>query len=155
MPLDLTNGNSPAVPITAPNRNLTHTLTKLTNRESSTSLIAAHTREPGGAAMVETPLDRAWPEGVFSLGHVAVPFPVDDPLYGSSPSVPPAFGLHIGSLHPVGEKRVLKIPPAQLIRIRHNPLHSIWKTGCDGLLTLNLEAGEAAFAAATQLHPGS
>jgi hypothetical protein len=31
--------------------------------------------------------------------------------------------MHLGSLAPRGERRVLSIPASQLIRIRHNPFH--------------------------------
>jgi alpha-beta hydrolase superfamily lysophospholipase len=103
---------------------LSYTVTKLTNRNPQTQLMCARSRLPGVKKISEEQLDLRWPDKVFSLAHVAVPFPPDDPIYGEKPPVPPVFDLHVGSLNPIGEKHVLKIPPSELIRIRHNPFHS-------------------------------
>ena len=103
---------------------LKYTVTKLTNRDRTTDKISAHSRLPGVANIIDEDLDLQWPEGVFSLAHVAIPFPKDDPLYGATAPDPPVFGFNIGAFHPLGEKNVLKVPPSQLIRIRHNPFHS-------------------------------
>ena len=102
---------------------LKYTVTKLTNRNPQTQLMCARSRLPRSKKISEELLDLRWPDRVFSLAHVAVPFPPDDPLYGEKPPVPPVFTLHVGSLDPIGEKHVLNIPPSQLIRIRHNPFH--------------------------------
>jgi len=103
---------------------LKYTVTKVSNRKSTTNKISARSRLPGVTEVKVTALDLQWPEGVFSLAHVAIPFPEDDPLYGAVAPEPPLFGLNIGSFHMIGEKNVLKIPPSQLIRIRHNPFHT-------------------------------
>ncbi|MFK5923807.1 MAG: alpha/beta fold hydrolase [Verrucomicrobiota bacterium] len=102
---------------------LKYTVTKVTNRDRQTHQISAHSRLPGVAELEVEELDFKWPVGVYSLAHVAIPFPADDPLYGGTAPEPPVFGLNIGSFHPIGEKHVLKIPPSQLIRIRYNPFH--------------------------------
>ena len=49
----------------------------------------------------------AWPPGVFSLTHVALPFPPDDPLYGSDPIEDGSGLLRLGRLSPRGERAVL------------------------------------------------
>jgi len=103
---------------------LNYKLTKVSNLDRQTSEMSARTRVPGLAAVVENKIHFTWPDRVFSLAHVAIPFPEDDPLYGEVAPDPALFGLHIGSFHPIGERRVFSIPPSQLIRIRHNPFHA-------------------------------
>jgi hypothetical protein len=61
-----------------------------------------------------------WPDKVFSLSHVAIPFPPDDPIYGKADSGG-AYGLPIGSLEPRGERHLLLVPADLLLRLRHNP----------------------------------
>lgn len=39
----------------------------------------------------------SWPEDIYSLAHVALPFPADDPLYGGHPPEK-SPGLHLGEL---------------------------------------------------------
>ncbi len=104
--------------------NLGYTVTKVSNRNRETDDVNARSRYPGVAAVVEQDLDLSWPDGVFSLAHVAIPFPEDDPLYGEVVPEPPVFGLNVGTFHPIGEKHVLRIPSSQLIRIRYNPFHA-------------------------------
>jgi alpha-beta hydrolase superfamily lysophospholipase len=104
--------------------NLEYTVTKVGNRNRETDEISARSRRPGVTVVEEESLALKWPARVFSLAHVAIPFPEDDPLYGAVAPEPPVFGLNVGSFHPIGEKYVLKVPPSQLIRIRHNPFHA-------------------------------
>lgn len=102
---------------------LKYAVTKVTNLDRQSIKMSAHSRMPGGAKLAKVPLQQEWPSQVFSLAHVAIPFPEDDPLYGAVAPDPAVFGLHIGTFNPIGEKKVLMIPPSQLIRIRHNPFH--------------------------------
>nr|WP_243389734.1 alpha/beta hydrolase [Arboricoccus pini] len=67
-------------------------------------------------------LDLAYPQNVFSLSHVALPFPVDDPLYGSTPANPDEFGINLGSIMPRGERGVFVVSLDALFRITSNPL---------------------------------
>lgn len=69
------------------------------------------------------PLDLAFPPGVFSLSHVALPFPVSDSLYGSQPDPDEDFGLHLGSLAARGERGVLVVPMDELMRLTANPFY--------------------------------
>jgi len=69
------------------------------------------------------PLQLAWPRGVVSLSHVALPFPPDDPLYGQ---FAPLEGdrLFLGDLALKGERGLLKISGEWLLRMRYNPFYS-------------------------------
>jgi hypothetical protein len=58
---------------------------------------------------------------VFSLSHVALPFAIDDPVYGSQPPESPTPSIALGRLSPRGEKAVLTVPVETLMRIGWNP----------------------------------
>jgi alpha-beta hydrolase superfamily lysophospholipase len=64
-----------------------------------------------------------WPVGVISLSHVALPFAVDDPLYGARPP-DSEDALHLGHIAFQGERGLLKIPADWLLRLRHNPFYA-------------------------------
>ena len=67
------------------------------------------------------PLGLSWPREVYSLSHVALPFPPDDPLFGGAPSSEEGFRVHLGTLQPRGERAVLAVPVDQLMRLTWNP----------------------------------
>jgi hypothetical protein len=54
---------------------------------------------------------------------VAIPFPVDDPLYGLEPGVTPYGSRRLGALSPRGEKAVLTVPVDTLMRVMSNPFY--------------------------------
>ena len=66
-----------------------YTLTVLSNVSNDT-LDVAEWHVAAGTTTIETrPLGVAWPADVFSLSHIAMPFPPDDPVYGvSTPRMP-------------------------------------------------------------------
>ena len=64
-----------------------------------------------------------WPDNVFSLSHVAIPFPPDDPIYGRAGSGGD-HGLLIGALEPRGERQLLLVSADLFLRLRHNPFFS-------------------------------
>jgi hypothetical protein len=63
----------------------------------------------------------AWPDDVFSLSHIALPFPLDDPLYGMRPSPAESFGVTIGAIAPRGERGALVVSVESLSRMASNP----------------------------------
>jgi alpha-beta hydrolase superfamily lysophospholipase len=89
---------------------------------SRETLDAAAWRVPAGSTAVgQTPLGLAWPRGVFSLSHVAIPFPPDDPVYGVGEPGRPSTHVRLGALSPRGEKSVLTVPLDTLMRATCNP----------------------------------
>lgn len=96
-------------------------LTVLTNHDESTDAIEEWTRAAGSTESVVTALDLEWPPGFYSLSHVALPFPPDDPIYGFSPGPDPGWGVQLGVLEPRGERGLLNIPAGQFNRLRSNP----------------------------------
>ena len=56
--------------------------TLITNASPGSLNVVAKTKPPQSVQIEDVPLDLAWPHDVYSLAHVAIPFPPDDPLYG-------------------------------------------------------------------------
>ena len=67
----------------------------------------------------------SWPRGLVSLGHVALPFPPDDPAYGFLPGSGHNGIASIGSWLLRGENGALTIPLGSLTRLRSNPFWSL------------------------------
>lgn len=98
---------------------LPFTLTLITNAGEQSRDIMARRKAPFGAKVTESPLGLAWPKGIYSLAHVALPFPPDDALYGYA--APSGSGLNLGRLEPRGEKGLLVVSASQMLRLRSNP----------------------------------
>ena len=93
----------------------------VTNSSAETRDVDAETIEPNAAAGSRRALGLAWPPEVFSLTHVAIPFPPDDPLYGLVGPTKAAGLLPIGRLSPRGERAVLTVGTDTLMRLSSNP----------------------------------
>ena len=93
----------------------------VTNVSAETRDAEARVVEAGQTAVAHTSLGLAWPADVYSLTHVAVPFTVDDPLYGIDAPPAPDGLLALGRLSPRGEKGVLTIGSDVLMRLSSNP----------------------------------
>src|SRR5262249_35235910 len=66
-------------------------------------------------------LGLTYPLGLYSLSHVALPFPVNDGLYGLTPDPTENFGINLGVLAPRGERNVLIASLDALLRVSSNP----------------------------------
>ena len=85
-------------------------------------LDAVARRLPAGATTgTEDALGLAWPRDVFSLSHVALPFPTHDGLYGATPDPTDDFGVRIGTLAIRGENGVLAVALGTFSRVTWNP----------------------------------
>lgn len=62
----------------------------------------------------------AWPENVYSLFHVALPFPPNDGLYGGV-HAEQSPGARLGHIAMRGERGVLWISASDMLRQRWNP----------------------------------
>jgi len=67
------------------------------------------------------PLALAWPAEVFSLAHIALPFPLDDALYGLHPDPREDFGANLGAIATRGERGTLIVSIDALSRMSSNP----------------------------------
>jgi alpha-beta hydrolase superfamily lysophospholipase len=101
-------------------------ITVIANRGASTAAVGAFVREAGKQEFSERDLPYEWPRGILSLGHVALPFPPDDPLYGLAG--PPEGGptkYNLGTFPARGETGALVIPLGQFSRVRSNPFFDV------------------------------
>ena len=98
-------------------------LTLVANAGTGSRAVNAFYKAPFTKGVARTePLGQDWPAGVFSLSHVALPFPPDDPLYGRAPP-PNRNTLFLGQQAVQGERGVLKIAGDFMLRLRHNPFY--------------------------------
>ncbi len=102
---------------------LTFTLRVLTNDEVPTGEVQLRTWFPEATGPQSNDLHLLWPEEVFSLTHVALPFAPGDALYGGEP-VGWSPGIELGNLALRGERGVLQISAASMLRLRWNPFYS-------------------------------
>jgi alpha-beta hydrolase superfamily lysophospholipase len=108
---------------------LSFALTIVTNAHPETLAVVARERradpspgaQPGIRLWTEVPLGLEWPRGVFSLSHVALPFPAEDPIYGLGGDDDDPQALRLGAVELRGERGVLGVPMDQLMRLRYNP----------------------------------
>ena len=95
--------------------------TLITNIDPSSLDVAERSVAPGATTIDTRPLGLAWPRDVFSLSHVAIPFPLSDPIYGRDESAVPAGTIRLGLLSPRGERSVFSVPSDTLMRLTCNP----------------------------------
>ena len=98
-----------------------YAVTLVTNSQPSSMDVSAKSVAPGAAAITEEPLGMSWPEGMYSLSHVALPFAADDPIYGGEGNGRAMGSISLGRLSPRGEKGALIIPAEVLARVTWNP----------------------------------
>ena len=103
-----------------------YALTVVTNQSPTSRRLVARTR-PARAATFSSDqaLDLEWPTHIYSLSHVAIPIPPDDPVYGAHDSESRAldhFRFSWLELH--GERGLLRVPTQDLLRLRYNPFFS-------------------------------
>lgn len=64
---------------------------------------------------------RWFPREVYSLSHVALPFPLHDGLYGLEPDPADIPGVSLGALAARGERGMLVVPAGDFSRLTSNP----------------------------------
>jgi alpha-beta hydrolase superfamily lysophospholipase len=98
--------------------------TLITNLDGASLEVAERSIAPGATDINTRPLGLAWPRDVFSLSHVAIPFPLSDPVYGREENATVPQLIRLGLLSPRGEKAVLSVPSDTLARLTCNPFFS-------------------------------
>ena len=104
-------------------RNLPFDLTVVTNADQSSATVKAERKKAMQTSLENIDLSLTWPRGIYSLSHVALPFPPDDPIYGDLP-FQGSDHVRLGRLEVRGEKGFFVIPGKDLMRLRHNPFYS-------------------------------
>ena len=115
---------------------LSFTLRFLTNTADAADRIVIRRKEAGQSAVNETFPNLKWPEHVYSLSHVALPFPADDPIYGGDVSAD-SPGLQLGNLAMRGERATLQIPASTMLRLRWNPFYGFMENRLLEFLSLD------------------
>ena len=75
--------------------------------------------------MTEQATAATWPADLVSLGHVALPFPPDDPVYGFRRGSGRGGIPSIGSWLLRGESGAITVSLGSLTRLRSNPFWSL------------------------------
>lgn len=88
-------------------------LTVVACARSDSPEVVERSLAPLSSSLSITPLHLAWPPRVYSLSHLALPVPADDPLFG--------LGGPVGGMAPRGEKGELTVPMDQVMRLYCNP----------------------------------
>ena len=100
----------------------TYTLSLVTNKNTHSRKVKVRSKRPGDKTLTDSSTGLSWPDDIYSLAHVALPFPADDPLYGGHPPQK-SQGLHLGELALRGERGALQISASSMLRLRWNPFY--------------------------------
>ncbi|MBT8134116.1 MAG: hypothetical protein KJO03_06370, partial [Gammaproteobacteria bacterium] len=98
-------------------------VTLVTNENpQSTSVISKYKKPFSLDASSKLEHGVAWPPGVISLSHVALPIAPDDSLYGQRAPDNEDF-IFLGQMAIQGERDLLQIPADWMMRLRYNPFY--------------------------------
>jgi alpha-beta hydrolase superfamily lysophospholipase len=93
----------------------------ITNASPDRADVIEVTTEAGATTGRSRELGLAYPFGVYSLSHIAVPFPTSDALYGTDPDPAEHFGVNLGAMALRGERGTLIVGQDFLTRMSSNP----------------------------------
>ena len=100
----------------------------VTNAGDGSEDSVLRSRAAGADAASVEPLDIPYRRDFYSLGHVALPFPLADGLYGADPDPADFQGARLGIIATRGESGALGVAPAMLSRVSSNPFF-FWMLG--------------------------
>ncbi|MFA3758990.1 alpha/beta hydrolase [Yersinia sp. 2544 StPb PI] len=101
-----------------------YSVTVITNVSPQSNETVALTTLAGETNEVSVPTGLIYPPDIFSLSHVALPFPMSDSLYGRYPEPRDQYGISLGTFAARGERAVLVVGLDSLMRISSNPFYS-------------------------------
>ena len=101
----------------------TYRFTVITNAGDDTDATVERSIAPGQVTSDVRPLNLPYPPGIFSLSHLSIPIPMDDPLYGMQPDprTKSEFGFSLGAMDARGERGALVVDQDFLTRLPCNP----------------------------------
>ncbi|HXX12780.1 MAG TPA: alpha/beta hydrolase [Burkholderiales bacterium] len=101
----------------------TYRFTSIVNANEGSDATIERSIAPGQLNAVDRPLGLNYPPSIFSLSHLSIPIPMDDPLYGMQPEpkTRDEFGLSLGAMGARGERGVLVVNQDFLTRLSSNP----------------------------------
>jgi alpha-beta hydrolase superfamily lysophospholipase len=116
-----------------------YTLDLVSNADGNRPRIAVRRLAPDGRSELRTSaLD--WPANLVSLGHVALPFPADDPVYGFLPGSGRNGIPSIGSWLLRGENGAITLALGSLTRLRSNPFWPLIDEDVAAIVAQDLQA---------------
>jgi alpha-beta hydrolase superfamily lysophospholipase len=95
--------------------------TIITNASPGASEVVEQAIETGEMTEQTRELGLSYPAELYSLSHLALPFPVTDSLYGLQPDSSEDFGINLGAVAPRGERGALIVSLDSLLRVSSNP----------------------------------
>jgi len=104
-------------------KNRPYTLSIITRTPGNPEAVM-RTRSENQVEARQTDTGIQWPAEVYSLSHIALPFPADDPLYGPQ-GRSPENAVQLGDFASRGERGVLLVPPGDMLRLRWNPFYPL------------------------------
>jgi len=115
-----------AVDRLAPRTPRSYRFTVIANASEDSDKTVERSIAPGGLEAEIRPLSLSYPPEIFSLSHVAIPFPIDDPLYGiqPDPDTKSEYGYNLGAMQARGERGALIVDQDFLTRLLSNPFFS-------------------------------
>jgi alpha-beta hydrolase superfamily lysophospholipase len=93
----------------------------ITNNGTADGKVVARTWEAGTTDATDVPVAIPYPSHLFSLSHVALPFPPEDGLYGFQPDPADDQGAQLGRLLVQGERNTISVSQDILTRASSNP----------------------------------
>ena len=106
----------------------------VTNAGPDTTAVVERVTEAGATGEAVRDLDPSYPFDVYSLSHVALPFPTSDGLYGTEPDPKDDFGIRLGSIASRGERGTLIMDMDTLMRMSSNPFYPYLAGRIDAML---------------------
>ncbi|MCG5126463.1 alpha/beta hydrolase [Enterobacter mori] len=100
-----------------------YSVTVVTNRGVNSDDTVAKITPAESMRETVVPLSTLYPQEVYSLSHVAIPFPPEDDLYGRQPEVKNRYGISLGTIALWGETSVLSVGKDALMRVTSNPFY--------------------------------
>jgi alpha-beta hydrolase superfamily lysophospholipase len=98
--------------------------TVITNASPERPEMVEHVTEAGATTVQLRELGLSYPREVYSLSHIALPFPTSDALYGLEPDPAEHFGVRLGAMAVRGERGTLIVSQDWLARLSSNPFFS-------------------------------
>ena len=99
-----------------------YTVSVVTNARPDDTAAVERRTTAGDLEAQTTALDQPYPPTIFSLSHISMPFPMDDPLYGVEPTSN-EYGVNLGSIVARGERGALLLSMDGLYRLSANPFY--------------------------------
>ena len=118
-------------------------LAVVSNRDPASLAIGVRHLAPDGTS-TSRDTGLAWPASIVSLGHVALPFPAHDPVYGFSAGSGHGGIPSIGSWLLRGESGAVTITLGALTRLRSNPFWALIDSDVAALVAADMERATTA-----------